>query len=931
MRRRFPAPLLLIVAACGGGSPTTTPPPGGTTPAVISIQAGDGQAAEPGATLSIKPVVAVKDAAGRGVGGVTVSFTIDSGGGSLQATSATTAADGTASPGDWHLGNSEGRNVMSASAASLATAKFVATATIASVTVATQTVGSGGATLAVNTGVLAGTRLVIPSGAFQVSATWTLEQRSNASWPRRTGVNPVGAVVHITSSDSGRAAQSMMLTLPAVVPAGTIPFVLIRDPVSNVIEVLQTVSYDAASITVAVQHFDASWIPSPHLSVTRPGLFGFLMTTGYDAEVVVSAMTAAELASDVDTGFRPGVDQWEFPMWETSFTPSPASDAGPIELGATITEMAYFASLKSQGGGALGQKYLELPEIVFSNRVGLRAAAFQSWVGKYSHLSATIQTIRNSMLAGQADQTFYNVLKAGLVVSHLPQFMMADLPGGAVPLTVYRVTGGKIDFANALQHGVSASVQFTGGHFAPLAVVKDEQGTQETASWIGTTPIGQWVKMSGVAQNIDALSKGSNGDGASNWPTAKVKARGGFVDDTILYLVDDTTRVWVECASCTQGMPSLLPNPAGKVEPFTAYSRNTNGSLSTMAGLGAEGYLINQASEADKRLGIVMVQTDGITARWLDFRWLRAKHWVVTIPTGLTADPGVSKSFSATVVGPALPPVRFVWKFGSGGTTTTVNTTTSNVTTTLSGAGDVPVTLQVRRTPDDSVIAVGHGTVTMTSPLLAWKFTSASVAFGLSQPPVVELGSYDSRWRADSEIVGRIASGITKGGIRIVDQAFSPPGLPSRTAPVGLYLLEGQSITLANLLDQATADAFIVTSFASASTTIPTAPQVSGWNLLQQAGPVNPLCHINEDFYSFSGTVTAGHLLGLRVPLCFQRPDVPWVDGQRLMALDADVTFTDATASGTINMTWYFYGNFNPGTYLQRTARLTFTATRVVN
>ena len=49
------------------------------------------------------------------------------------------------------------------------------------------------------------------------------------------------------------------------------------------------------------------------------------------------------------------------------------------------------------------------------------------------------------------------------------------------------------------------------------------------------------------------------------------------------------------------------------------------------------------------------------------------------------------------------------------------------------------------------------------------------------------------------------------------------------------------------------------------------------------------------------------------------------------MALDADVTFTGATASGTINMTWYFYGNFNPGTYLQRTARLTFTATRVVN
>src|SRR3990172_6465830 len=147
MRRLCSAALLIMLVSCGGGTPTTSPT--GGTAAVITVLAGDGQQAEPGANVAVKPVVVVTDAAGHGVAGVGVSFAVDSGGGSLQAASATTAADGTASPGEWRLGTSEGQNVLRATVGTLPPARFRAlgrfgrTRTL----IDQQVLGTGGGTL----------------------------------------------------------------------------------------------------------------------------------------------------------------------------------------------------------------------------------------------------------------------------------------------------------------------------------------------------------------------------------------------------------------------------------------------------------------------------------------------------------------------------------------------------------------------------------------------------------------------------------------------------------------------------------------------------------------------------------------------------------------------------------------------------------------
>ena len=75
----------------------------------------------------------MRDDKGSALAGIAVSFSVDSGGGTLQSTGATTAADGSASPGRWTLGSAEGRNVLVARVGSLAPAKLVAVSRVQNV------------------------------------------------------------------------------------------------------------------------------------------------------------------------------------------------------------------------------------------------------------------------------------------------------------------------------------------------------------------------------------------------------------------------------------------------------------------------------------------------------------------------------------------------------------------------------------------------------------------------------------------------------------------------------------------------------------------------------------------------------------------------------------------------------------------------------
>ena len=103
----------VLAAACGGDNG-----PGGSQPTSIAISAGNAQAVRYGTPVTIAPAVVVTNAQGP-MQGVTVTFTVTAGGGTVTGGTTTTDALGIATVGGWTLGPAPGVNTLKATAGSI--------------------------------------------------------------------------------------------------------------------------------------------------------------------------------------------------------------------------------------------------------------------------------------------------------------------------------------------------------------------------------------------------------------------------------------------------------------------------------------------------------------------------------------------------------------------------------------------------------------------------------------------------------------------------------------------------------------------------------------------------------------------------------------------------------------------------------------------
>ncbi|MFN2635659.1 MAG: hypothetical protein ABR585_01345 [Gemmatimonadaceae bacterium] len=100
------------------------------------------QTGAPGSAVSAPPSVIVLDQNGTGLEGVTVTFTVTSGGGSVSEGSVVTDAQGQATVGAWTLGTAGGTNTLDASVRALPPVTFTASGNNACVVSDTHTIGA---------------------------------------------------------------------------------------------------------------------------------------------------------------------------------------------------------------------------------------------------------------------------------------------------------------------------------------------------------------------------------------------------------------------------------------------------------------------------------------------------------------------------------------------------------------------------------------------------------------------------------------------------------------------------------------------------------------------------------------------------------------------------------------------------------------------
>ncbi len=254
-------PVGLVLAGCGGSDMPVDPGrPNTPTPAAVILAAGHQQQAAAGTAVPVAPSVTVRDAQGQPIAGVTVQFTVTTGGGNVTGNAPITNATGTASVTSWVLGPN-GDQRLSAQVASLPAVVFEA-----SITPGTGehsgTVGPGGGTVGITEPghPYHGLTLTVPAGTVAGAADWRFRlAQQPANIPLPAGIRVAGPVLEVSTTQL-RGNRLMRLEIPVEETDDELIFPALHDPGRNVIELLPIVDRTPTSVVVVTAHLHSSLI-----------------------------------------------------------------------------------------------------------------------------------------------------------------------------------------------------------------------------------------------------------------------------------------------------------------------------------------------------------------------------------------------------------------------------------------------------------------------------------------------------------------------------------------------------------------------------------------------------------------------------------------------------------------------------------------------
>jgi hypothetical protein len=189
----------------------------------------------------------------------------------------------------------------------------------------TQSVDSSGSMVAVSkTGdPLDGFVIDVPSGSYSNSTTFSVSSAPITTQTFGSDVTPISPMIYV---DNGGTYSNdfMYIRVPVQVTAGDFAMGFYYDPTTEQLEGMPLIAIDANSITVAAKHF---------------------------SDFFISEISDTLLTGDINSGFLPGVDDWEFPNYGTYL-----SQGGQCE-GQSLTALWYYCTQPDGADARLYGRY----------------------------------------------------------------------------------------------------------------------------------------------------------------------------------------------------------------------------------------------------------------------------------------------------------------------------------------------------------------------------------------------------------------------------------------------------------------------------------------------------------------------------------------------------------------------------------------------
>jgi len=353
----------------------------------------------------------------------------------------------------------------------------------------TESVGAAGATLTVSQedSLIKGMTITVPPNAYPAAREFKISYKTVEKHTFGVNFNPVTPIISIQNG-GGYSEDIIDFQIPVNIPEGQFAMAFYYDSKKGTLEGIPTVAETKSSITISTRHF---------------------------SDIVVSSIAESALGIDaeVDTGFEPRVDDWQFPNHGSYIA------AGGHCAGQSITALWYYTQKKTgEGDTSLYGKYDEgTRDLWYDDAAGYRFASviqkdvdWKAWETRYKKLEPKVNA-DNSITWKQ----FIYAMK----LTGEPQFVyIRNTAGaGAHAMVVYGASGGALQIADPNYPGENdREIWFEDGQFDPYnsgantQAILDGQGIAfDQIMYFGTSSL---IDFSQVASRWEEFEENTIGN-----------------------------------------------------------------------------------------------------------------------------------------------------------------------------------------------------------------------------------------------------------------------------------------------------------------------------------------------------------------------------------------------------------------------------------
>lgn len=636
-----------------------------------------------------------------------------------------------------------------------------------SVDLTSQTVGSGGGTIKVTKAgdPLNGLELTIPPNAFTQSENVKISYSSITNHQLGEFFNPISPLIKV-QYDGGYADKVVKLKIPINLQAGNFAMAYYYNKNTGELEGIPIDELASDHIIIETRHF------MTRRAMSKLGHVNDIFDN--DAEIVVASVGENKLNGQtiIDSGFRPGTDDWEFINWG-----SYVADKGHC-AGQSITSMWYYIDKKKKGGAlSLFHNFDKVndatkPNLLWQdNRKGYRFAStiqkdfdWDTWVTdievQTSNPDITFKAFALSILQTKEPQFVLIRKSTGKHEGHAMVIYKVDYPNKKLYVADPNFPANRATDGTYSERIIEYKNNKLGPYISGLTAADEGSISFDQIGYFSKTSYVKWEQMAARWVEFDAGIIGQD-----RFPTYKLfvdKINGDELGDTY-----STSKIRIVVLNRSTDCLKFLPGTdrLQRLEVFDEQG-NSFGRFNDIPGdVDFGSYTLDLKPGANKLGFYVMGAKDSTSTYFVDFKWITINCNPISMK--ITPDPLNGKSnteytFGLNITGTAPSNAKYVWNFGDNSADVTVqNSTTVKHTFAKEGIFDVKCSMYDNST--NTLIALATSKANILSALLTdilasksstvilqadFKSSSSYIGVGNS----VTLGNSEAKIRANSKL-----------------------------------------------------------------------------------------------------------------------------------------------------------------------------------